>query len=413
MAIVLCKDGRHDLWELPPAEFTERTWVVGSERTLCELAAAIASTGREVELRGELSRPVVEEICEAAGARPTLDPQPRRLTPEDLVIVPEGWLDPSWVLKFVLGPAPAIAFVVAPPGLFGWPFTGGWTLPDPLTVAPDSVGRPEHYLALAALGFELWTHSPGIAESARGAGVECRFVGSGTPNPFPGPVEKRYDVVTVGSNRWAPLAESVVDRLNGVSHRAIPGVDHPRMLRELGAGRILVWPSRIEGHSRIQVEARAMGTVPVALSSNRFAGGLDEEGGAVAVESVEEMPEVVAKLLGDPARLSRLSERAARSAREQVDWRAYVSRVDEALSRPPRVDPGRSGRFEIGRAAEDAHARATAQLRADLDELLAKTAWLEEELGALRGRRSIRAALRLASLARPWFAARDRIAGRR
>jgi hypothetical protein len=412
VSIVVCKDGRPDLWELPPAQFTERPWVRGSERTMCELAVAIAATGRNVELRGELSRSDVEEICEAAGARVTLDPNPRRLTADDVVIIPEGWWDASWVLKFIMGPARAIVLLVAPPGLFGWPFTGEWSLPDPLTVPLESVGKPEHYRALAALGFALWTTSPRIAEDALATGVDCSFIGQGSPVPFPEPSRKSHDVVTVEDNRWSSVAARVVSDLDGVSHRAIPPVDHAGMLHELGAGRILVWPSRIEGHSRIQLEARAMGTVPVALSSNRFAAGLDEDGGAVLVDSVEEMPPAIDKLLGDRPRLTELAERAIRTARAQVAWEGHVVRVDQALRGSLAADPGRSGRYNIGRVLEEARAGELSRLGRQLEEHRARAEWLERELEGLRRRRSVRAATRLADLARPWFAVRERWARR-
>jgi hypothetical protein len=403
----VCKDGLPDLWNLPHAQFTDRTWVFGSERTMCELAAAIAATGRDVELRGELSREVLGEICEAAGAWPVLDPNPRRLTPDDTVIIPEGWWDASWVLKFVLGPARTIVMAVAPPGLQGWPFTGPWSKPDPFSVPLDSVGLPEHYRAMAALGLELWTHSPRIAEEARASGVDCLFIGSGTPVRFPDPPPRRYDLVTVQENRWGPLSARVAGELNGISHRAIPKVDHAEMLRELGSGHVLAWPSRIEGHSRIQLEARAMGTVPVALSSNRYAAGMDEENGAVVVDSVEEMPAAIRALLADRPRLSELSERAARTARARTDWGAFVDRVDSALRRPPPADWSRPARVEIGRALEEAADRETSLLQGELEELRAKVAWLERELSALRNRRSVRAALHVADLARPWFAFRN------
>jgi hypothetical protein len=408
VSIVICKDGRPDLWDLPHAQFTDRTWVFGSERTMCELAAAIASTGRDVELRGELSRQVVGEICEAAGAWPILDPNPRRLTPDDIVIIPEGWWDASWVLKFVMGPARTIVMAVGPPGLQGWPFTGPWSKPDSSSVPLDSVGLPEHYRAMVALGLELWTNSPRIVQEAQAAGVGCLFLGSGTPERFPDPPPKRYDLVTVQENRWAPLSARVAEELNGISHRAIPKVDHAQMLRELGSGRVLAWPSRIEGHSRIQLEARAMGTVPVALSSNRYAAGLDEENGAVVVDSVEEMPRAIRGLLGDRPRLAELSERAARTARAQADWGAYVDRVDSALRRPSPADWGRPARVEIGRVLEEAHTRERAAVAAEMAELRARAEWLEAELEGLRRRRSVRAATRLADLARPWFALRGR-----
>jgi hypothetical protein len=73
------------------------------------------------------------------------------------------------------------------------------------------------------------------------------------------------DVAIVEENRWVSLAEEVVGRLDGVSVLRIPGIDSTHSLSEvLRPARILGWPSRVEGMSRIAREARAVGTVPVA-----------------------------------------------------------------------------------------------------------------------------------------------------
>jgi chromosome segregation ATPase len=120
---------------------------------------------------------------------------------------------------------------------------------------------------------------------------------------------------------------------------------------------------RIEGHSRIGQEARAMGAVVVTLDSNRYAVGLDDAGGAVAVASVDEMPAVVEALLADPGRLSALRERAMRSAREQVDWSTYVRRVGAALARDDD-DSARAARGQIGERIRDGDEAARERERA-------------------------------------------------
>jgi len=338
-------------WELPGARFRRRPLdvVKGGRRTMYELAAAIAATGREVELRGTIAKSAFEEVCAAAGARPILDFSPRLPTPDDTIVFAEGWPDPLYA-PYVFSGARCIMMLLAPPGFAGWPYTeDAWEKPDPLTVDPDALGRPEHFHGIAGLGCELWTHSRGLQTAAREAGIECAYIGSGQPEPFPPVVAKEHDLVVLEHNRWAPLAIEVAERVDGGLLR-IPTADHAAVLRGLGSARVLVWPSRVEGHSRVQVEARAMGTVPVALSTNRFAEGLGEAGGAVVVGSPDEMAPAISELLARPAELQRLSALASESARAQVDWEGYVERIDAVLSQPQSPRPGAGARDRITRA---------------------------------------------------------------
>jgi Glycosyl transferases group 1 len=407
---------------------------------------AVAATGREVELRGLIDEGALQRTARAAGAAPRVGLPPRLPEADDLVVVPEGHVTPLPYARLALSPARPVVAVLAPPGLFGWPFSPEpWDRPDHLSVDPAALARPEHFQRMAEAGFELWTQSPGIAEAAARAGVRCSWIGGGSPLPFPDPQPKRFDVVTVTDNRWADLARTAVAGLNR-SHLPIPRVAHDEMLRLLGLGRVLAWPSRVEGHARIQVEARAMGTVPVALSTNPFADGLDEKNGAVLVDTVEEIAPRIEELLEDRDLLAELSSRARESARSQMDWDTFVARVDEAL----RLDPG-ARRASVGatltwtfgqalelrveeaaRRADVAEGRAAAaedhladerarvseaeaaasRLAAERDRLRVSQGELEA-LRAVRGRRSVRAALRLASLARPYFAIRDAIRRRR
>jgi glycosyltransferase involved in cell wall biosynthesis len=339
-------------WEVEGIRPHEARWVGGGVRSLHELAVAIAASGRKVELRGAVHPATLDELANAAGARPDLPASPCRLAEDDVVIVPEGIDDPAIHARLALSPARTVLMLLAAPGFIGWPFVPGWSRPDPLTVAIDAVARPEHFLGAAALGHELWTNSPGLRHAALAAGAECRFVGSGWPGGVPEPdVERDIDVVTMRDNRWAPLARPVARRLRelGIDCLEVPSGDHARTLEALARARVFLHPSRVEGASRLGCEARALGTVPVALDTNPYAVGLDEAGGAVALPSTAEMPDAVRDLLADPARLARLSEAARTTAREQVAWAPYVDRVAEALD-TPLTNAGRGARSELGAA---------------------------------------------------------------
>jgi hypothetical protein len=346
--VVVCTlGGDGNPWELPVSRFVGSRWIGGGLRTLHELAVAIAATGRPVELRGMVFKPTLDELSAATGTPPLLARESRRPSADDLVIVPEGWTEPMAYARLAFSPARTVLLLLAPPGLFGWSFAPSWSRPSALTVDLAQLARPEHFQAMASLGFELWTPSERLAETARAAGVACKWIGNGQPTvPAQGCV-KTIDVVWIEDNKWASLARRVAAGLH-VPHRSIPSSPHEDLLRQLGEGRVLLWPSRIEGHARISVEARAVGTVPVALSTNPYAAGLSEEGGCVVVDSLEDMPAAVHALLAQAGRLAELSTRAVKTAREQIDWSTYLTRVDGALSQPAPHDPGRGTRTVIG-----------------------------------------------------------------
>jgi glycosyltransferase involved in cell wall biosynthesis len=179
---------------------------------------------------------------------------------------------------------------------------------------------------MQVIGFELWSNNERLANAAGSAGIDCEWIGGGLPTQFPEPGHKTYDVAVVEANRWALLARTVAAKLNGVSILRIPEVDNEELLRLLGQARILIWPSRVEGHSRIQSEARVMGTVPVALP-NPFAVGLSTEEGAMVVSSLEEMPAAIEGLLADPVKLGKLAALGVRTARNQLDWEGPALRA--------------------------------------------------------------------------------------
>jgi hypothetical protein len=359
-----------------------------------ELAVAISATGCRVTMRGDVDIAELELLCSAAdAAMPELPKEAQRPGRGDIVFMPEGFSDPLHFAYIALSGARQILVLLAPPGLFGWPFVEGWALQPALNVSIESVARPEHFQAMAAMGFELWTPAPALADCVEASGVPCTFTGAGRPVAYPPPLPKRWDVVTLANNRWAELAREVAARLEPeVSHHEIAAGSNEDILRQLGQARILIHPLRIEGDSRIGQEARAMGAVPVVLNTNPFSVGLNETGGAVALSTLVEMPAAVRSLLGDPERLRQLRERGMQAARAEVDWEIYVRRVDAALSALSVEDPGREARAAIGdrlMEKEDAvvgEARTTEEdLNKELDDIRAKlsrTRAERDELGS-------------------------------
>lgn len=319
-------------WDLPPAELYERTDVIGGLRTLHELAVAAAASGREVELRGPVSRPVLDSLASAAGARPQLPSDRRRPNARDIVINIEGEHDSLRFARYLLSPARLVIALLAPTGQFGWPFVSPWSPESPLTVDIEKLGRPEHFRAMADLGIDIWTHMPPAYELARSVGARCAFIGNGEPDPVKQQMAvKDIPVVYLEANRWRPLAEQVAERMS-MPVQMIPKGDHETIMRTLARSQVMLWPCRVEGDGRLLREARARGAVVVGLASNVYAVGLDEASGAIAVEDLEQMPGVVERLLADPERLQALAEAGRRSAVEQVDWTRYLERVDAAIT---------------------------------------------------------------------------------
>ena len=275
-------------------------------------------------------------MANAVGVAPEVELPARRPLEDDLVVVPEGWQNPLEYARLLLSPARLVVFVLAAPGLFGWPFARpGWTRPDPLTVPLDTLARPEYFQAVESLGIDLVTHSPGIADAAAAAGVECAFVGIGRPDlPMDAARGSREaDVAAIVANRWRPLVDEVLPGLDGFEVDLIAEAPNDEILHRLANARTLLWPSRIEGHATIPWEARLMGCVPVALSSNRFAIGLDDAAGAVVVDQVAQLAPAIRSLLEQPDRLRELSAKGPPQARREADWDAYLARVRAFLNR--------------------------------------------------------------------------------
>jgi hypothetical protein len=331
--VVVCSvQGAAGQFELPESRWApERSQVSGGERSLYELAVAASCVGWDVELRGAINQPILETVCAAAGASPTVGLPPRRPENADIVIVPEV-ANHDLLAALRLSGAACVMDLLAPPGLWGWSFLRGWSPPDPVRVAIDTLSLPATLRAIDDFGIEMWTPAHGMAEAGARAGVPVKWLGTGTPVPFPDPCPKRMDVAIVELNRWVGLAEKVVSGLDGVSVLRIPRIDSIYSLSEaLGPARILVWPSRVEGIARIAREARSVGTVPVALDTNPFVTADDHGGGILLVGDIASMAQEISALLSDRDRLEKLSTEGIETARLQVNWKQYLDRVDSAL----------------------------------------------------------------------------------
>lgn len=87
---------------------------------------------------------------------------------------------------------------------------------------------------------------------------------------------------------------------------------------------LLVSTSRWEANSVVLIESMAAGTPWVSLD----VGSARENAGGVVVRSVDEMAEVVAGLLRDPERRSRLGQEGRLRVADRHDWRSIVSQYE-------------------------------------------------------------------------------------
>jgi hypothetical protein len=320
--------------ELPESRVDrDRPLISGGERTLYEVAVAGAVLGLDVELRGHLNGPILDELTESAGAAPRVRLGSRPPARDELIVVPEG-SDIELLTAVHLSGARRVMHLLGPPGLYGLSFHRPmYDRHDQHTVPLDAVGRPEEFRAIQSLGFTMWTNAQGIAAAGKRAGVNVEWVGTGTPVPFPTVPAKTFDLAVVTENRWAIWAENAVAMIPGASVLRVGVTDSVYSLAQaLGPARILVWPSRVEGASRIAREARSVGTVPVMLDTNPFATRQDHGGGVVLAPNVRVIAEEIKRLLANPARLEKLQRQAAESARVQADWSRFLDRIGAAIA---------------------------------------------------------------------------------
>jgi len=349
--VVVAPRGERGPLELPSSVVrpNEPGLISGGERSLYELATAAAVAGHDVELRGAVNGSILGELAAAAGAAPVVGLPARPPAPGEVVVIPEA-IDRDLVATVHLSGATGVVYLLAPPGLHGWDFLSGWEPPDPGTVPLDSVGRPETFRAASALGFELWTQTLGIAAAATAAGVAISWLGKGTPIPMAEPGPKTHDVAIVRANRWYEPAAAIAGRLgDAVTVLEVGAVSNSYSLSAaLSPARMLIFPSRIEGKSRISIEARAVGTVPVFLDTNPFATRADHGPGVVLVADLDQLESEVRRLLDAPGELARLAAEGRDGARSEMAWGPHVQRVHsaiEALGARPEAE----GREQLGR----------------------------------------------------------------
>jgi hypothetical protein len=391
--VVVLMPTRDAGWALQPAEPRDGL-IEGGRRTMHELAAAIACTGRHVEVRGGMSVPVLEELSEAAGVELELPTRSRLPTARDTIVVGEGVDDAAIYARLALSPARTVLMVLGPLGMFGWPFVEEeWTRPDFDSVDPGSLSRPEHFAGAAALGFELWTHTPAFARIAEASGQSCELIGKGSPLPFPEPGAKRdIDVLMLARTHFPRAWERLKAALEsaGIRVTTLPVGSRAEVLDAFGRARLFAHPIRMEARSRVTSEARAMGCVPVVVGSNPFAEEAGELSGLVAADPVGDLTE----LLASPERIESLAARGIEAARLEWAWAPYIERVGQALDRPGADGAGRAALAGIGAALR-------AQNAALEHELAQHRAWLEATNGSLSWR-----------LTAPLRAAKRRITGR-
>jgi glycosyltransferase involved in cell wall biosynthesis len=249
------------------------------------------------------------------------------------VVLPEG-TDRELILDVHRSAAHGVMYLLAPPGLMGWSFRDEWQrMPNPMYVPLHAVGSPETYRAIAHLGFTMWTNSYGLAAAGKRAGVAVECLGVGTPVPIPQTKDKTFDLAWIPGNRWGAWAERVVKRLPEASALRIDPIDSVYWLSEaLAPARILVFPSRIEGTSRIAREARMVGTIPAMLNTNPFVTPDDYGKGVLLSPDLRAMTDQVRRLLARPRRLAKLGKEAVVSSRDQTDWTRFVGRVASAMA---------------------------------------------------------------------------------
>jgi len=399
-----------------------------------EIAFAAIEAGWDVELRGWIDRDVFDLMSTATNTSPRLPRESRDPAADDVIVVPEGHHDPLAYAGAWLSGAQLVLLVLAPLGLSGWPFTATWQHLSPLTARIEDVNRAESLDALAAMGIAAWTNMEPVVACLQAHGVPNAYFGLGEPLKFPDPaVEREVDVAWLTDNRWAPLAERLAQELP-YSVDPIPAVPHSEMLSRLGSAKILLYPARLEGETRIAREARAMGAVPaVVRGANPFSRRLTESFGVLAAESREAMPEAIARLLADPNRLASLSARAMQTAREETEWKPFVQEIAAALDSLPPPDPFVGARTAIGArlrehvGASVVHERVSelelerrklhernVELEAELEKLRTalesehtalaferdRSVELRQELSALQNRRAVRWSLAAADVVR-------------
>ena len=102
------------------------------------------------------------------------------------------------------------------------------------------------------------------------------------------------------------------------------------------------------------------------FGTDPFVTAEDYDRGIVVVPDLDSLAEEAKRLLADPDRLEGLMVEGRESVRQQVDWDAFLVRVERAISRVPERPP-RSNRAALGELLRNRHCADTDALAADAE----------------------------------------------
>ena len=351
--VVICPHASHDFLQLPAASFpSDKDFASGGERSLYEIAAAASVAGFEVEIRGDIQKEIFQTVMKSANASPATPNKTRRIDPEEILIFPEV-LPIDQLASYALSGATLYLFMLSPIGLISWDGSEDWVQEDILEVPFEKLCQPIGFQSFFQFGCNILTHARGIAVMAKAAGVPINFIGESSPVERPDLRNRNFDVAIVSENRWSGQSEKVLAELEGFSVKKISRIPKLYSLAgELSEAKILIFPSRVEGRSRICREARSVGTVPVVLSTNPFNTVEDWGEGVVFADDLSQMALRIRELLQDELSLGELSRAAIGASQVSEKWEAFISAVKQALSDPVSM-PDREFRLRSGEFLEN------------------------------------------------------------
>ncbi len=329
----------------PPGELPAATWVrrplewQSSARSVYQLAAGLWALGYPAELRGDLDRAIIDELCREAGVAPPPEAASRPPTPDDMVLVADEEIRPGVIGDVLLGGAGVVRLQTGPT-------FKGWSFLDGADLGPgDAPGRRAESLRAAdALGLPLWTQERQLADQALETGVPATWIGWGSPSPRAAP-RKYIDLALLPDASGRDSLEWVVAELPEFTLLTIGSESGQPLERALGRARILVWPAGPDSAPQLWRRARLLETLPVGIGAASARAPL----GYVLAQDKEGMAHEIRSLLNDRSRLRDLAHAAGESTRAEADWTTFLARLADALAALPRPLTGPALR-QIGMA---------------------------------------------------------------